>query len=148
MREHLAPLFSRPRFGQFVSVGIVGSVFDLSVSAALAVWIGIVPEFAKLAGAETAIVVMFLINEHWTFAAHGAVGRLHTLRRFLRSNLVRVGGLVVQFFVVRFLRHVPVSVPVAGVDLWVLASFPIAIGTAFLLNYVLETLFTWRVATG
>ncbi|MFB6097168.1 MAG: GtrA family protein [Haloferacaceae archaeon] len=145
MKEKLDPLLSTKRFGQFVSVGILGSVFDLSVSSALTVLVGVSPEVSKLAGAEVAIVVMFVINEYWTFAQHGAVGHVETFRRFLRSNLVRVGGVAVQVAVVWLLGKAPVEYVVGGVDLWTLATFPIAIGTAFLLNYVLESTFTWRV---
>lgn len=138
-------LLSAVRIGQFASVGAVGAVFDLTVSTLLTVWVGVLPEFAKLAGAEVAIVVMFFINEHWTFAAHGAAGWLQVLRRLVKSNLVRTGGLAVQFLVVRGLRGVPIEFVVRGVDLWTLATFPVAIAAAVALNYVLESLFTWRV---
>lgn len=145
MKEQLDSLLSTKRFGQFVSVGILGSVFDLTVSSALTIWMAVSAEVAKLVGAEVAIVVMFVINEYWTFAQHGAVGHVETVRRFLRSNLVRVGGVAVQVTVVWLLGRLPIEFVMQGIDLWTLATFPIAIGTAFLLNYVLESLFTWRV---
>jgi putative flippase GtrA len=146
VRESLEPLLSTVRFGQFVTVGILGSAFDLSVSSALTLWLGVAPTLAKLAGAEVAIVVMFVINEYWTFAQHGAVGHVETLRRFLKSNTVRASGVCVQVAVVWVLGMLAVEWTVRGVDVWTLATFPIAIGTAFGLNYVLESLFTWRVA--
>lgn len=144
----LRALVSGIRFGKFASVGAVGAVFDLSVTTALIVLLDVLPEVAKLVGAEVAIVVMFLINEHWTFADEGLPGIRPTLRRLLTSNLVRSAGLGVQFLTVRAFRQVPVTLEVAGIDLWTFVPLPIAIGLSVLLNYVMESLFTWRVAGG
>jgi putative flippase GtrA len=43
------------------------------------------------------------------------------------------------------MRTLDVTVMVAGFDLWKLIPLPIAIGVSMLLNYVLESLFTWRI---
>jgi putative flippase GtrA len=157
-RDAVGELVSGTRFGKFVSVGAVGAVFDLTVSTLLLVWVGIgalalpggaaVPPsvLAKLVGAEVAIVVMFFINEHWTFAEEATGGALPTLRRLLKSNLVRSGGVAVQFLVVRSLGGLDVTLTAFGVDLWQLVPLPIAIVVSMLLNYVLESLVTWRVA--
>jgi putative flippase GtrA len=59
--------------------------------------------------------------------------------------LVRSGGLAVQFLIVRGLRQLDVTVVVLGFDLWQLIPIPIAIGASVLLNYVAESLLTWRV---
>jgi putative flippase GtrA len=134
------------RFGQFVSVGAVGAVFDLTTSSVLTAGLGVPPEIAKLVGAEVAILVMFVVNERWTFAGHGDEGVGATLRRLLKSNLVRSGGVAVQVGIVAGLTRLPIALSAFGVDLWELATFPIAIGCSLLLNYVLESLFTWRVA--
>lgn len=133
------------RFGQFLSVGAVGAAFDLTTSSVLTAGLDVPPEIAKLVGAEVAILVMFVVNEHWTFAGHGDDGGWPILRRFLKSNLVRSGGVAVQVGVVAALTRLPVTLAAFGVDLWELATFPIAIGCSLLLNYVLESLFTWRV---
>ncbi|AFK18388.1 GtrA family protein [Haloferax mediterranei ATCC 33500] len=146
MTNRLSALTSGTRFGKFVSVGAVGAVFDLSLSSLLIVFFGIAGELAKLAGAELAIVVMFLINDRWTFAGAGADHLTAKVRRFLKSNLVRSGGLAVQVLVVRALGEIPLEIPVAGIDLWKLVPLPIAIGASMLLNYVAESLFTWRIA--
>lgn len=138
-------LLTASRFGQFLSVGVVGAGFDLTTSSVLAASLGVAPELSKLIGAEVAIIVMFAINEHWTFASHGLAGRTAVLKRFLKSNLVRSGGVGVQVVVVYFLTRLPIDLQFMGVDLWELATFPIAIACSLLLNYVLESLFTWRV---
>ncbi|MFB6131670.1 MAG: GtrA family protein [Salinigranum sp.] len=138
-------LLSGVRFGKFASVGAVGAVFDLTVSTLLIVGAGVPGEYAKLAGAEVAILVMFAINENWTFAEHGADGTWPTFRRLVKSNLVRSGGVAVQVLVVYAFSRLDLSLLVAGVDLWKLIPLPIAIGVSVLLNYVMESTFTWRV---
>jgi putative flippase GtrA len=138
-------LLSGVRFGRFVSVGAVGAVFDLTVSTLLILGAGVAGEVAKVVGAEVAIVVMFFINENWTFADEASGGALRTLGRLAKSNLVRSGGVAVQFLVVRSLGDLPVSIPLFGVDLWALIPLPVAIGVSMLINYVLESLVTWRV---
>ena len=145
VRETVDALVSGVRFGKFVSVGAVGALFDITTTTALIVGLGVLGEYAKLVGAEVAIVVMFAINERWTFSELGAPGTLPTLKRFLRSNLVRSGGLAVQFLIVRSLRQLDLSVVVFGFDLWQLIPIPIAIGASMFLNYVAESLITWRV---
>ncbi len=138
-------LLSGVRFGKFASVGAVGAVFDLTTSSLLTVLLAVAPEIAKLVGAEVAIVVMFAINDRWTFADHGREGPWHKLRRLLKSNLVRSGGLAVQVLVVRALGNLDVPLVVAGVDVWTLLTFPAAIAASMFVNYVAESLFTWRV---
>jgi len=140
-------LVSGSRFGMFLSVGALGAVVDLSVSSALTLGAVLPPEWAKLVGAECAIVLMFLVNDRWTFAAHGTDGLAAKLRRLLRSNVVRSVGLAVQFLVVRALVGLDVTVTAAGRDVWAVVTMPVAIGAAVLVNYVAESLFTWRVQT-
>lgn len=147
MTNRLSALVSGARFGKFASVGAVGAMFDLTVSSLLIVLFGVVGEVAKLVGAEVAIVVMFVINDRWTFADAGADHLVAKVRRFVKSNLVRSGGLVVQVLVVRLLREVQLTILVGGIDLWQLIPLPIAIGASMFLNYVAESLFTWRIGS-
>ncbi|ERG96378.1 GtrA family protein [Haloquadratum walsbyi] len=138
-------LFSRIRFGKFVSVGALGAVFDIMTTTALIVIFDLLDEYAKLVGAEIAIIVMFAVNERWTFADIGSPGVLPTISRFIRSNLVRSGGLAVQFVIVRALRQLEITIIIAGFDIWQLIPIPIAIASSLGLNYIAESLLTWRV---
>jgi putative flippase GtrA len=141
-------LLSGTRFGKFASVGAVGAVFDVT-TATLLRELGVYPELAVFIGIEVAIVVMFLLNDNWTFAEQGAAGIGATLRRLLRSNLVRAGGIVVQLATFRFLfRVVALELEVAGVDGWFVLSKIAGIGTGMVVNYVAESLVTWRVGRG
>jgi putative flippase GtrA len=146
MAERLDALRSTTRFGQFVSVGVVGAVVDNATLAALRLGAGVPELLAKAAGVEAAVLVMFLVNERWTFAGEGRTGPRAFLRRLLTSHGVRAGGVTVQLVVYWALtQRLDVTLVVAGTDLWFLAASPVAIATAMLVNYVAESLFTWRV---
>jgi putative flippase GtrA len=142
----LGALVSGTRFGKFVSVGVVGAVCDTAVLTLLVEVGGVLPELAWAAGVETAILVMFVVNDTWTFADHGGDGRRSLLGRLLRSHTVRAGGVLTQFVVfVALLRGVPVELPVAGIDLWLLVAKGAGVGLGMVVNYVAESLFTWQV---
>lgn len=145
MKGYLMPLLSGKRMGQFLSVGIVGAIVDLIISIALTYATAISPTLAKFIGAETAIILMFLLNDRWTFADAGRAGVVFKLRRLLKSNVVRGGGLAVQVTVVWLLTGTGIEIIVSGTDLWPAVTMPIAIACSFVFNYVAETLFTWRL---
>ncbi|WP_049996911.1 GtrA family protein [Halococcus sediminicola] len=143
-----AAITSTVRFGQFVSIGVLGAICENVVLLGLVEGVGVTPELAKLVGAEASIVVMFAANERWTFADAGRTGVRWLIRRFLTSNLVRAGGVLVGTVVFSaLLRWVDVSLSVAGIELWLLAANVIGIAVGLVVNYVAESLFTWRVHT-
>jgi putative flippase GtrA len=141
-------LLSGRRFGKFASVGAVGAVFDVTTATVLRE-LGVFPELAVFVGIEVAIVVMFLLNDNWTFAEQGSAGLGAALRRLLRSNLVRAGGILVQLATFRFFyRVVALDLTVLGIDGWFVVSKVAGIGVGMLVNYVAESLVTWRVGRG
>jgi putative flippase GtrA len=164
LRQRVGSLLSGVRFGKFVSVGVVGAVCDTLVLMILAEGLGVFPEIATLAGIETAILVMFLINENWTFANQGSGDRSSFLARLKRSHVVRAGGVTTQFvlwlLVYRvfhedlFLGDVAlwgdltaamgVGGLLAGLDLWLIVAKGTGISVGMLVNYVFESLFTWK----
>ncbi len=110
---------------------------------------------------------MFAVNERWTFAGEGAPGRGPLLGRLRRSHLVRAAGSLTQFGVfVLVYRGLSASLTLgdlglwrafaaaaglgagafAGFDLWLLVAKGTGIGVGMVVNYVAESLFTWRVA--
>lgn len=137
LRSRLAPLRSRGRFVQFASAGVVGTTIDNLTLVALVELAETGPVLAKVFAWELAIVTIFVINERWTFSTHGEAGARALARRFLRSNLVRVGGLVVSMAVLAGL--------VFSFGVWYLAANLIGIAVGFFVNYTLESLFTWRI---
>ena len=145
-RRRLASIASGVRFGKFVSVGAVGAVFDTTTLLLLTEVGNVSAAVANVFSIEVAIIVMFLINDNWTFAAEGGDDRRSFGRRLLRSHVVRAGGSTVQYVLfVAVFYTVTVELSYAGVDLWLVAVKGGAIGCAMLVNFVFESLFTWRV---
>jgi len=144
--DRFESLVSGVRFGQFVSVGVIGAVCDTTVLLVLTELFAVAPVVATVVGIETAILVMFAINDNWTFAGEDGDTRDSLSRRLLRSHAVRAVGSTTQFviFVVVY-RLLFVSVSLAGIDLWVLVAKGLGIGVGMAVNYVFESLFTWRV---
>jgi putative flippase GtrA len=158
-------LVSGVRVGKFVSVGVVGAACDTAVLVVLTEGLGVLPEVGTLAGIETAILVMFLLNERWTFADQGDADRGSVFARLERSHVVRAGGVATQFLVFVLLYRVffvPVALGdlgvwralaaalgadglLAGLDLWLLVSKGSGIAVGMVVNYVFESLFTWQV---
>lgn len=133
------------RIGRFVFIGAVGFCFDVATATALSE-LGMFPELAALIGIEVAVVVMFLLNDNITFATEGLTGVIPTLRRLLKSNLVRIGGITVQLLVFSgFYRGVDVTFIVASVDAWFMVSKAAGISVGMIVNYVAESLLTWRI---
>jgi putative flippase GtrA len=144
--ERLESLLHGVRFGKFVSVGVMGAVVDVTVFMLLSEAGILPPEIATLVGIETAILVMFTINERWTFADEGAPGRRSLFARLVRSHGVRAAGSLTQFTVfLAILWSFDVQIALYGVGLWKLVAKVSGIGVGMLVNYVFESLFTWQV---
>jgi putative flippase GtrA len=139
-------LKSRTRLGKFISVGLFGAACDTTVFLILVEVFGVLAEVAVLAGIETAIIIMFLINDHWTFADEGMEGRRSIFSRLLKSNAVRAVGTLTHFlvFVIVF-RLLFVDISLFGIGLWGVVAKGLGIVTGGAVNYVAESLFTWRV---
>jgi putative flippase GtrA len=143
---YLTALNSRLRFGKFVSVGAVGAACDTAVLVFLVEVVGLLEEVAVLIGIETAILIMFLINDNWTFAEEGRRDRRSWAGRLARSHAVRSGGSITQFLVFVFIyRLLFVPLTVFGIDGWLLVAKGSGIALGMLVNYVFESLFTWQV---
>ena len=143
---HVEELISGVRFGKFVSVGAIGATFDVTTLVVLTELVGLPAAVANVISIEVAILVMFTVNERWTFADAGAADVRSVSRRLLRSHVVRAGGSTLQYllFIAVFYGY-PLEILVADVNLWLVLVKGGAIGVAMVVNYVFESLFTWRV---
>ncbi len=143
----LDALLSGMRFGQFASVGIVGATADTAVLVTLTQLVGVSAEIANVLSIETAILVMFAINERWTFAAEGKAGVRALGRRLVRSHLVRAAGSTTQYVVfIVLLWYVFAPYAAGPEDLpWLLAAKGLGMAVGVVLNYTLESLVTWQV---
>jgi putative flippase GtrA len=146
VRSRLSSVASGVRFGKFVSVGAVGAVFDTTTLVALTEFGGVPAAYANVVSIEVAILVMFAINDNWTFAAEGGEDTRSLGRRLLRSHLVRAGGSTLQYVIfVAVFYGVDADISLAGLDVWLVLVKGGAIACAMLVNFVFESLFTWQV---
>lgn len=137
VRMRIRALRSTARFSQFVGVGTLGATVDNVVLFLLVQRTGLGLAGAKLIAWELGIVVIFAVNEQWTFSSHGEDGVRPLARRFARSNAVRFGGLLVTLAVLTLLTE--------RFDVWFMAANVIGIGVGFFVNYTCESLYTWQV---
>lgn len=143
LTESVQALGSGVRFGKFASVGAAGAAVDTATILLLTSKLTVHPGFAKLIGAELAIIVMFIINERWTFAEESDGGGV--LRRFAKSNLVRAGGVGVATVVFVAVAGIEFSLPVGGREAWLVIANGAGISVGLAVNYVAESLITWQV---
>ncbi|NGM69760.1 GtrA family protein [Natronolimnobius sp. AArcel1] len=136
----LRALRSRSRFTQFAGVGLVGATVDNVVLFALVELTVLGPVMAKVISWELAIMVIFAINERWTFSSYGEMGVRPLGRRFLRSNAVRFAGFLVTLTVLAILYY--------QFGVWYMAANVIGMGVGFFVNYTCESLYTWEVHQG
>ncbi|ELZ07223.1 GtrA family protein [Natrialba aegyptia DSM 13077] len=137
IRTRLRALLSARRFRQFAGVGLVGATVDIGTLILLveAMEVSAVP--GKALSWELSIVVIFVLNEWWTFASHGKMHLRALGTRFLRSNGVRFLGFLVTLGVFTLL--------VESAGLWYGVANVLGIGVGFFVNYTCESLYTWQV---
>ncbi|NEU55349.1 GtrA family protein [Halorussus sp. MSC15.2] len=137
MEKRVQSLLRGVQFGQFLSVGAVGAVFDNLVLVGLVDVGNLTPVVGKIISGEAAILFMFVLNEWWTFAGTASRSPGAIVRRLLRSNVVRLGGVGIALGVLYFLNHY--------LGVWYLLANTAGIGVGSIFNYVFETIFTWRI---
>ena len=84
----------------------------------------------KLIGAEISIMAMFFLNNHITFSDRPDA----TIKRFLKSNLVRSGGVLIGVFVLEIGTRM---------GLWYMFANLIGVAVGFLFNFTMESVYTW-----
>lgn len=146
IQVRLRAIASGARIGQFVSVGVSGATLETIIVFTLTGVITISPLAAKAVGAEASITLMFLLNDRWTFAGEGGTGIRAVGRRYLKSHTVRIGGLAVAFATLYVLTSwTEIELVFSGADFWPTIANLIGIGVGMTINYVAESLITWRV---
>lgn len=115
------------RFGVVGTSGVVVNNAVLFLFHGVLMW-PLIP--ASVLAVEVAIVNNFIWNDRWTFS-----NRTQTSFRFLRFNLVSLGGLVVNTGVLAAL------VALAGIHY--LAANLVAIGAAMGWNFSVNSRWTW-----
>lgn len=130
-------LVSPARLWRFAAVGGLGALCDNVALVVLHGHLDVALALAKIGSAEAGILVMFAVNELWTFAGEGSAGPLARARRFASSHAVRAVGLAVGLAVLLALAD--------WLHVWYVAANVVGLGAGFVSNYCFESLVTWRV---
>ncbi|PSH01397.1 MAG: GtrA family protein [Nanohaloarchaea archaeon QH_8_44_6] len=131
-QNRIKELLNLERISKFTFIGFIGLLVDNGVIFLLEQNTEMMIEVAKLISAELSIILMFLLNEKWTFNT-----QKDGLWRFLKSNLVRSGGVIVALVVLKVLYDL------FGTPVIIANTAGIIAGFGF--NYVFESLYTWKI---
>jgi putative flippase GtrA len=125
------------RLFKFSLVGGIGAVINTIFLWLFTDVAGIYYLYSSIVAIEIAIVMQFIMNDRWTFKEQKTTQVAQFLTRLVKSNIWRSSGLAVNIGVLYLLTEY------AGV--YYLLSNIVGIFCAFLLNYLLESRFTWGV---
>ncbi len=125
-----------PTFGQFLLVGLSGTLVNLACLWLL-VRLGVPQLWAALAATEFSIINNFFWNDFWTFQHHPSRQLLSRWQRFGRFQIVASGTAVLTLGLFGLLS--------GPFQLYYLLAQFIAIGLATILNFALNSRLTWGV---
>ncbi|MFB6175220.1 MAG: GtrA family protein [Candidatus Nanohalobium sp.] len=129
--DFLQPLTDLRKGFKFSAASVAGLVLENIFLVVFVELAGSELITAKLVGAEISIAFMFILNNRFTYK--GSPGSI--LTRFLKSNAVRAGGVLIATAVLKI-----------GVSLgvWYLLANVVGVCVGFVFNYGFETLYTWK----
>ncbi|NJR46660.1 MAG: glycosyltransferase [Hyellaceae cyanobacterium CSU_1_1] len=127
------------RFIPFGISGFSGVFVNLFILYLLREYVGLGLTRSAILAAEVAIINNFFWNDHWTFRdiSRHQKGRIKTLRRFLKFNVICLSGLVLNILVLNLLYNfLNMNEYLANI---------IAIATVTLWNFWFNLQLSWRI---
>jgi dolichol-phosphate mannosyltransferase len=125
------------RLIRFSIVGVIGAGINTGFLWLLTDLIGLFYLFSSAIAIEIAIIIQFILNDRWTFSERKTKHMKQFLKRILKSNLWRSGGLALNLAILYLLTEYA--------SLYYLISNIFGILCAFILNYVFESRLTWGI---
>jgi len=125
------------RLIKFSIVGAIGAGINTGFLWLFTDVAGLFYLYSSVIAIEIAIILQFLMNDRWTFKEQRTTHAEQFMKRILKSNLWRSGGLAVNIGVLYFLTEY--------VGVYYLLSNIAGIFCAFLLNYLFESRLTWGI---
>ncbi len=129
-------VFELNRFIKFGVVGGSGVVVNLGLLWVFTEIFGFFYIYSAVISIETSIISNFVLNEHWTFKDRRQDGA-GMFRRGIKFNLVSLAGMVINLAVLFSLTEF--------ISLYYMYSEVIGIIAAFLWNYFINLIWTWKV---
>jgi len=124
------------RLFKFIGVGLSGVVVNEGVLWLLTALAGLPYYISSIFAIEVSIISNFILNDHFTFADRRSGRSGSFLKRLLKFNLTCAAGAAIQYGILVLLTEV--------CDLNYLISNLIGIAVAFIWNYVLSMIWTWK----
>jgi dolichol-phosphate mannosyltransferase len=138
--KHLLSLMTRTgevkRFFKFLAVGLSGVIVNQGVLWLLTDFASLKYYVSALFSIEASIVTNFILNDFFTFADRRTGKSRSFLGRLLKFNVICLSGAVIQYGLLLLFTSV------FGVHY--LLSNLIGIAVAFLWNYFVNSLWTWK----
>ena len=125
------------RLTKFSIVGVIGAVINTWFLWLFTDVAGLYYIYSSAIAIEIAIILQFLMNDRWTFREQKTTHVEQFVKRVIKSNIWRSGGLVVNIGVLYFLTE--------SLGVYYLLSNIAGIICAFLLNYLFESRLTWGI---
>ncbi len=138
--KHIFSLMRRKgelsRLLKFTGVGLSGVIVNQGILWLLTHFGGLRYYFSSLIAIETSIITNFLLNNYFTFADRRPGKKTSFFTRLLKFNITCIAGAAIQWGVLLLLTEV------FGVHY--LISNLIGIIIAFIWNYLLSSIWTWK----
>ena len=125
------------RLTKFSIVGVIGAVINTWFLWLFTDVAGLYYIYSSAIAIEIAIILQFLMNDRWTFREQKTTHVEQFVKRIIKSNVWRSGGLAVNIGVLYFLTE--------SLGVYYLLSNIVGIICAFLLNYLFESRLTWGI---
>ncbi len=123
------------RMIKFAMVGALGVIFNESILYLLTEKIGIFYLISGLVAIEASIIFVFLLNDFFVFRDRRAPGKFQFFKRLVKSNLARVGGMIINLAILFLL--------VEFFYIYYLLANLVDIALGFLFNYSLSFVWVW-----
>jgi dolichol-phosphate mannosyltransferase len=138
--KHIISLMRRKgeliRLLKFIGVGLSGVLVNEGILALLTELAGVPYYISSIIGIEASIITNFILNDYFTFADRRTGKTGSFLIRLLKFNITCAAGALIQYGLLRLFTDI--------VGLHYLISNFIGIVVAFIWNYLLSIVWTWK----
>jgi dolichol-phosphate mannosyltransferase len=138
--KHLLSLMARTgeikRFFKFIAVGLSGVIVNQGVLWLLTDFGGLKYYYSAIFGIEASIISNFILNDFFTFADRRTGRSGSFLGRLLKFNIICLSGAAIQYGLLLLFTDV--------FGVYYLLSNLIGIAVAFIWNYFINSLWTWK----
>lgn len=133
LRQKRGPVWNEfVKICKFAAVGLTGVGVNLAILYTLVDIAGFDTILSALVSIETSILWNFILNDTWTFTRSSEHSFMSRVIRF--NSICAIGAVV----------NICIYIALIGAGVWYIASETVAIICAFLFNYALNRVHTWK----